>query len=53
MDILKLISQSGFWFLKLLRALRSLILIYKLGFKKWLKKTFENHFDEKSKSILF
>ena len=39
------------WFLifKLLRALRSLFLVYKLGLKKWLKKGFENHFDEKNK----
>ena len=44
MDILKLIT---------LRAPRSLFLIYKLGFKKWLKRTFENHFDEKNQSILF
>ena len=49
MDILKLITQSGFWFFKLLRAPRSLFLVYKLGLKKWLKRAFENHFDEKSK----
>ena len=48
-DILKLITQSGFWFFKLLRAPRSLFLVYKLGLKKWLTRTFENHFDEKNK----
>ena len=53
MDILKLITQSGFWFFKLLRAPRSLFLVYKLGLKNWLKRAFENHFDEKIKSILF
>ena len=53
MDILKLVTQSGFWFFKLLRAPRSLSLVYKLGLKKWLKRAFENHFDEKTKSILF
>ena len=53
MDILKLITQSGFWFFKLLRAPRSLFLVYKLDLKKWLKRAFENHFDKKTKSILF
>ena len=38
-----------FWFFKLLRVPRSLFLVYKLGLKKWLEKTFENHFDEKNK----
>ena len=28
---------------------RSLFLVYKLGLKKWLKRVFENHFDEKNK----
>ena len=46
-------TQRGFWFFKLLRAPRSLFLVYKLGLKKWLKRAFENHFDEKTKSILF
>ena len=49
MDILKLITQSGFWFFKLLRAPRSLFLVYKLDLKKWFKRAFENHFDEKNK----
>ena len=49
MDILKLITQNDFWFFKLLRAPRSLFLVYKLGLKKWLKRAFENHFDEKNK----
>ena len=49
MDILKLITQSGFWFFKLLRAPRSLFLVYKLGLKKWLKRAFKNYFDEKNK----
>ena len=53
MDILKLITQSGFWFFKLLRAPRSLFLVYKLGLKKLLKRAFEKDFDEKTKSILF
>ena len=26
-----------------------LFLVYKLGLKKWLKRAFENHFDEKNK----
>ena len=30
-------------------APRSLFLVYKLGLKKWLKRAFENHFDEKNK----
>jgi len=33
----------------LLRAPRSLFLVYKLGLKKWLKRAFENNFDEKKK----
>ena len=41
--------QSGFCFLNCFRAPRSLFLVYKLGLKKWLKKGFENHFDEKNK----
>ena len=53
MDILKLIMQSDFWFFKLLRGPRSLFLVYKLGLKKWLKRAFENHFDEKNKINLF
>ena len=48
MGILKLITQSGFGFFKLLRGPRSLFLVYKLGLKKWLKTAFENHFDEKN-----
>ena len=44
-----LIRHSGFWFFKLLRAPRSLFLVYKLGLKKWLKRAFENYFDEKNK----
>ena len=47
MGILKLITQTGFGFFKLLRGPRSLFLVYKLGLKKWLKTAFENHFDEK------
>jgi len=50
MGILKLIIQSGFGFFKLLRAPRSLFLVYKLGLKKMLKRTFENHFDEKKQN---
>ena len=38
-----------FLFFKLLRAPRSLFLVYKLGLKKWLKKAFENYFDERNK----
>ena len=51
MDILKLIMQNGFWFFKLLRAPRSLFLIYKSGLKIWLKRAHENYFDEKKKTI--
>ena len=47
MGILKLITQSGFGFFKLLRAPRSQFFVYKLGPKKWLKTAFENHRDEK------
>ena len=49
MDILKLITQSGFGFCKLLRAPRSQFFVYKLGPKWWLKTAFENYLDEKNK----
>jgi hypothetical protein len=52
MDNLKLITKSGFWFFNLLRAPRSLFLVYKLGLKKWLKRAFENYL-MKQKTILF
>ena len=38
-----------FLFFKLLKASRSLFLVYKLSLKKWLKKAFENHFNKKNK----
>ena len=39
------------WFLifQTAQGPRSLFLVYKLGLQKWLKRTFENHFDEKNK----
>ena len=37
------------WFLifQTAQGPRNLFLVYKLGLKKWLKRAFENHFDEK------
>ena len=53
MDILKLITQSGFLFFKLLRAPRSLFLVYKLGLKNDWKEPLKIILMKKIKSILF
>ena len=47
MDILKLITQSGFWFFKLLRAPRNLFLVYKLGLKNGWKEPLKTILMEK------
>ena len=49
MDILKLIMQKGFWFFKLLRAPRSLFLVYKLGLKNGWKESLKAILMKKNK----